>query len=200
MDKRWITLDKNSDEYREGVKKFVLNSKRHAMNPELIICPCAICRNLSPQTDDDLEIHLMRYGVDPDYDIWCAHGEEAGPSVEAVDGESSDQVYVDYELPEVHQMYKDAHFHFFYGAGSSRTVSTEEDYRKKVEAEVPLYPGCKKKHTKLLATLIFYKFKADNGLADSSFDELLEVIRETLPKVNTFPESLHRIKKILEKI
>ncbi|KAL6199775.1 hypothetical protein ACLB2K_029558 [Fragaria x ananassa] len=28
MDKRWITLDKNSDEYREGVKQFVLNSKR----------------------------------------------------------------------------------------------------------------------------------------------------------------------------
>ncbi|KAL6194567.1 hypothetical protein ACLB2K_035649 [Fragaria x ananassa] len=106
MDKRWITLDKNRDEYREGVKQFVLNSKRHARNPEMIICPCAICRNLSPQTDDDLEIHLMRYDVDPDYDIWCAHGEEAGPSVEVVDGESSDHIDVDYELPEVHQIIK----------------------------------------------------------------------------------------------
>ncbi|XP_004301411.1 PREDICTED: uncharacterized protein LOC101302366 [Fragaria vesca subsp. vesca] len=106
MDKRWITLDKNRDEYREGVKQFVLNFKRHARNPEMIICPCAICRNLSPQTDDDLEIHLMRYDVDPDYDIWCAHGEEAGPSVEVVDGESSYHIDVDYELPEVHQIIK----------------------------------------------------------------------------------------------
>ncbi|XP_004305626.1 PREDICTED: uncharacterized protein LOC101314976 [Fragaria vesca subsp. vesca] len=154
MDKRWITLDKNKDEYREGVKQFVLNFKRHARNPEMIICPCAICPNLSPQINDDLEIHLMRYGVDPNYDIWCAHGEEAGPSVEVVDGESSDHIDVDYELPEVHQMYKDAHFPFFDGAGSSRTVSTEEDYRKKMEeVEVPLYPGCKKKHTKLSATI-----------------------------------------------
>ncbi|KAL6141538.1 hypothetical protein ACLB2K_059826 [Fragaria x ananassa] len=141
----------------------------------------------------------MRYGIDPDYDIWCAHGEEAGPSVQVLVGESSDHIDVDYELPEVHQMYKDAHFPFFDGAGSSRTVSTEEDYKKKVEeAEVPLYPGCKKKHTKLSATLIFYKFKADNGLADSSFDELLEVIKDMLPEVNTFPESLHTIKKFLK--
>ncbi|KAL6176749.1 hypothetical protein ACLB2K_053382 [Fragaria x ananassa] len=100
-DKSWITLDKNSDEYREGVKQFVLNSKRYARNPEMIIFPCAIRRNLSPQTDDDLEIHLMRYDVDPDYDIWCAHGEDTGPSIQVVDNESSNHIDVDYELPKV---------------------------------------------------------------------------------------------------
>ncbi|XP_004298406.1 PREDICTED: uncharacterized protein LOC101297241 [Fragaria vesca subsp. vesca] len=143
----------------------------------MIICPCAICRNLSPQIDDDLEIHLMRYGVDPDYDIWCAHGEDAGPSTQVVDNESSDHIDVDYELPEF----------------------IEEEYKKKVEeAEVPLYPGCKKKYTKLSATLILYKFKADNGLATESFDELLEVFKDMLPDVNTFPESDYTIKKFLK--
>ncbi|KAL6213937.1 hypothetical protein ACLB2K_013376 [Fragaria x ananassa] len=79
-------------------------------------------------------------------------------------------------------MYKDAHYPFSDGAGSSNPVSIEEEYKKKVEeAEVPLYPGCKKKYTKLSATLILYKFKADNGLATEAFDELLEVFKDMLP-------------------
>ncbi|KAL6191593.1 hypothetical protein ACLB2K_037983 [Fragaria x ananassa] len=131
MDKSWIALDKNSDEYREGVKQFVLNSKRYARNPKMIICPCAICCNLGLQTDDDLEIHLMRHDVDPDYDIWCAHGEDTGPSIQVVDNESSNHIDVDYELPEVLQMYKDAHYPFSDGAGSSNLVSIEEEYKNK---------------------------------------------------------------------
>lgn len=198
MDKSWIKYKSNSAEYREGVRQFVLNSKRYARNPEMIICPCVICRNLSPQTDDDLVIHLMRYGVDPGYDIWCAHGEDASTSVQVEDCEMSDHFDVDYELPEVHQMYKDTCFPFSDGAGSSRTINIEEEYKKKVEeAEVPLFPGCKK-HTKLSATLVLYKFKAANGLANSAFDELLLEIKDMLPEVNNFPESLYTIKKFLK--
>ena len=55
-------------------------------------------------------------------------------------------------------------------------------------------------YTKLSATLILYKFKADNGLATEAFDELLEVFKDMLPDVNTFPESDYTIKKILERI
>ncbi|KAL6179855.1 hypothetical protein ACLB2K_046526 [Fragaria x ananassa] len=83
--------------------------------------------------------------------------------------------------------------------GSSNPVSIEEEYKKKVEeAEVPLYPGCKKKYTKLSATLILYKFKADNGLATEAFDELLEVFKDMLPDINIFPESNYTIKKFLK--
>ncbi|KAL6222307.1 hypothetical protein ACLB2K_005699 [Fragaria x ananassa] len=155
----------------------------------------------SPQIDDDLEIHLMRYGVDPDYDIWCAHGEDTSPSIQVVDNESSNHIDVDYGLPEVLQMYKDAHYPFSDGVGSSNPISIEEEYKKKVEeAEVPLYPGCKKKYTRLSATLILYKFKADNDLPTKTFDELLEVYKDMLPDVNIFPESDYTIKKILERI
>ncbi|KAK9943082.1 hypothetical protein M0R45_008703 [Rubus argutus] len=88
MDKSWLKSPKDSVEYREGVTRFILSSKKFARNPEMVICPCKVCRNLKPQTDDDLFIHLNKYGVDNEYTVWLAHGEQVSASTEVEDCDS----------------------------------------------------------------------------------------------------------------
>ncbi|KAK9902302.1 hypothetical protein M0R45_001762 [Rubus argutus] len=198
MDKSWLKSPKDSVEYREGVTRFILSSKKFARNPEMVICPCKVCRNLKPQTDDDLFIHLNKYGVDNEYTVWLAHGEQVSASTEVEDCDRSEHLDEDFEILELHQMYKDNYFPFTDVAGSSSVTNREDEYRKKVnEAEVPLYPGCTK-YTKISATLDMYKLKATFGLSNAAFDEFLKKFKDMLPDANSFPESLYTIKKFLK--
>ena len=52
-----------------------------------------------------------------------------------------------------------------------------------------LYPGCKKKYSKLSATLALLRFKAANGLSNKGFTKMLGLFQEILPKDNVLPRS-----------
>ncbi|XP_057803523.1 uncharacterized protein LOC131018837 [Salvia miltiorrhiza] len=64
------------------------------------------------------------------------------------------------------------------------------------DAEKPLYPGCSK-FTKLSATIKLYNLKAKHGWSDTSFNDLLKLIREMLTETNSMPFSLYDAKKTL---
>ena len=51
-----------------------------------------------------------------------------------------------------------------------------------------LYPDCKQGHKKLGTTLKLLQWKVSNGLSDKGFEELLKLIKNLLPEVNTLPE------------
>ena len=54
------------------------------------------------------------------------------------------------------------------------------------DAETPLYPGSTN-FTRLSAVLRLMNLKAKNGWTDKSFTELLELVKDMLPKGNTLP-------------
>ena len=46
------------------------------------------------------------------------------------------------------------------------------------DSKKELYPGCKKKYSKLSDTLVILRFKAPNGLSYKGFTELLDFSKE----------------------
>ena len=65
-----------------------------------------------------------------------------------------------------------------------KDLPTIDAYSKK-----ELYPGCKKKYSKLSATLTLLKFKAANGLSNKGFTEMLGLLKEILLEDNVLPRS-----------
>jgi len=80
------------------VRKFIENAKHYARNPDLVICPCKVCKNLCSQTDNMLYMHMLKHGFDPLYKVWILHGEQASTSTHVEDWEIPAQTK-DYEMP-----------------------------------------------------------------------------------------------------
>jgi hypothetical protein len=63
-----------------------------------------------------------------------------------------------------------------------------EKLRKLVaDMRTPLYPGCKGKWTKLLASLKLLQLKAAHHMTDRDFKEMLALIKDMLPEGNEIP-------------
>ncbi|KAK2420428.1 hypothetical protein QL285_031156 [Trifolium repens] len=75
MDRTWMSANRMSKEYRDGVKEFVRVAVAHAKDINKIICPCLKCcyKDVSA---DDLETHLIWHGIDKSYTCWTMHGEK----------------------------------------------------------------------------------------------------------------------------
>jgi hypothetical protein len=66
-----------------------------------------------------------------------------------------------------------------------------EDHKK------PLYPNCEDGNTKLGTTLEMLEWKAENGVSDKGFEQLLKIMKKKLPKDNELPDSTYGAKKVL---
>ncbi|XP_021822084.1 uncharacterized protein LOC110763563 isoform X4 [Prunus avium] len=77
MDKTWMSKDRMSKEYEDGVEQFIVFAISHASNPKLIKCPCQVCGNLMFETPKGIRDHMFIRGVDQSYKIWSWHGEVA---------------------------------------------------------------------------------------------------------------------------
>ncbi|KAE8818708.1 transposon protein, putative, CACTA, En/Spm sub-class [Hordeum vulgare] len=60
-----------------------------------------------------------------------------------------------------------------------------------------MYPGCKKKYSKLSATLALLRFRAANGLSNKGFTDLLGLVKEIILEDNVLPKSTNKEKKIV---
>ena len=174
-----------TQKYRDGVRRFIDDARKHARNQEKIICPCAKCKNLSSKTHEELYEDLIINGFDPLYKVWVLHGEPSTSVNESID------------TSKAYRMFQDSY------VGNENQPDYSErrdrpDFRKTYEqAELPLYSTCKS-HTKFSATMALYNHKAENGLSDKGFDELLQIIRSLLPTDNTLPDSLNTVKSFLK--
>src|SRR3989337_1382996 len=65
------------------------------------------------------------------------------------------------------------------------------------DSKKDLYPGCKKKHSKLSATLALLRFKAENSLSNKGFTELLGLFKDILLEDNVLPKSMNEAKKVV---
>ena len=58
-----------------------------------------------------------------------------------------------------------------------------------------MYPNCKADKKKLGTTLELLQWKAENGVSDKGFGNLLIMLKKMLPKNNELPESTYEAKK-----
>ena len=60
-----------------------------------------------------------------------------------------------------------------------------------------LYPNCKNGLKKLGSTLELLRWKAGSAILDSSFEKLLKMMKNMLPKHNVLPSSTYEAKKVV---
>nr|CAE01902.2 OSJNBa0059D20.14 [Oryza sativa Japonica Group] len=75
--------------------------------------------------------------------------------------------------------------------GAHKLDKMLEDHR------TSLYPGCEQGHKKLDTTLEFLQWKAQNGVSDKAFGDLLKLVKNILPEGNKLPETTYEAKKIV---
>ena len=79
--KEWMgEVNKVGGVHIKGVKDFVKYAKRNLKREE-ISCPCARCRNGKCLKGTEVELHLLKWGMQQDYMFWKFHGEKEFPYI-----------------------------------------------------------------------------------------------------------------------
>ncbi|KAM7503774.1 hypothetical protein LguiB_002678 [Lonicera macranthoides] len=79
--KEWMgERNRLSDVYVRGVREFT-KFVRKTSPCDLISCPCVQCRNGKLQPSEEMELHLIKWGMQENYTFWCFHGERQTPFV-----------------------------------------------------------------------------------------------------------------------
>lgn len=67
MDRKWMSVNRLSKEYKNGVQEFIKFVFRDAENTSKILCPCLDCCYSIRVSAAELEGHLVAYGIDRSY-------------------------------------------------------------------------------------------------------------------------------------
>ena len=92
MSRAWMYADRHSDEFIEGMRKFLLVAEANKRN-NFMCCPCRECRNEKDCSDKKtIHSHLFRYSFKSGYNVWTKHGER-GVIMEDNEEEENDDNY-----------------------------------------------------------------------------------------------------------
>ena len=94
MDKSWIRWSRKTDEYKEGLNKFLDFAIERQSIEGRIICPCCICRFKKWLTRAEAYDHLTRKQFPVEYTKWVWHGECNEPEASCSRGASSSTEHV----------------------------------------------------------------------------------------------------------
>lgn len=150
--------------------------------PEKMLCPCRECQNLSHQTIEAVYKHLVIEGMDPTYTIWFHHGEPT------TNGKQEEQ-----KMSNTYNLFSAEYMEG--GDVEPLEERRNEEFKESLEdAKTPLYPGCTK-YTKLSAFVALYKHKVVNRWSNKSFDGLLEMLHDMLPRDNVLLRLVYLVRK-----
>ncbi|MCL7046274.1 hypothetical protein MKW94_021153, partial [Papaver nudicaule] len=80
-DRGWMTEDRFSDLYREGVQFFIdFAYKNRLLDSPFCPCPCRLCRNKKSKSFAHVEHDLLVHGMLDSYFVWSLHGEKSTPA------------------------------------------------------------------------------------------------------------------------
>ncbi|XP_021727425.1 uncharacterized protein LOC110694556 [Chenopodium quinoa] len=149
-----------------------------------------MCHNFLHKRPDEILNHLSKWAFDKTYTRWIWHGEFRDIQ-DSGSGEKRDdvrEVHNNNEGDGLEDMLHAVEDQF--DNNPSMLESLLNDYEK------PLYEGCTK-YTRLSAILKLYNLKAGHGWTDTSFNVLLELVKDMLPKDNVLPIGTYEAKKTL---
>ena len=75
MDKSFITMQRTSSVYDQGVKTFIEFAFQHSSVNDMILCPCPTCGFSKRRTRAEVYDHLICKQFPKGYTIWFLHGE-----------------------------------------------------------------------------------------------------------------------------
>ncbi|XP_044947283.1 uncharacterized protein LOC123396399 [Hordeum vulgare subsp. vulgare] len=205
-----------SREFTTGLKDFLVVANANKQKG-FVICPCVDCKNQKGYSSSrEVHLHLLRHGFMPSYNCWTKHGER-GVIMEE-DEEGDDFIDESYLAHFGDTFMEDAEGE---GEGEGEEEARDEtvddlgrtiaDARRRCETKKErenldrmledhrksLYPGCDDGLKKLGCTLDLLKWKAQAGVADSAFENLLKMLKNMFPKNNELPASTYEAKKVV---
>ncbi|XP_021733290.1 uncharacterized protein LOC110700110 [Chenopodium quinoa] len=189
MDRSWISTSKPGDpQYEVGIREFINFAMKNAGDRSKLPCPCFKCHNFLYRLPDEILSHLSKTAFDRTYTIWKWHGETNEGTSTTAKGTHDDEGLNHNGGNRLEDMMRVAQDQF------NENPTTFE--RMLSDYEKPLYQGCKK-YTRLSVVLRLYNLKAGHGLTDSSFTDILELIKDMLPDENVLPRlcNVSRYKK-----
>ena len=183
MNKSWLSADRTSSKYDEGVNYFLEFASKHATHPNFLLCPCTKCGNLRCLDTNTVKDHLYIQGVMENYTSWVWHGERC-PSSTNEDAAMYDFDY--YDGPTFSKIIEDVYMEY--------EKKPDAFIRLLSDAEKPLFSGCRK-YMKLSSLVCLFNLKTKHGRSDNNFFELLFLLKDTLPDRNEIPPSMYEAKK-----
>ncbi|XP_024009936.1 uncharacterized protein LOC112085141 [Eutrema salsugineum] len=202
VEKAWVHLSRADPAYESGARHFV-QSVAAALGDcsDLMICPCIDCRNIVRQSGRVVVEHLVTRGMDEAYKIsrdWYHHGEVISESESETNfnHQWNDEIFGLYRAVEYFEEENDIK-DYFCEDDDGEDKREDEFYAKLADAATPLYPNCVA-DSKLSAIVKLFRLKTQNGWSDKSFNDLLETLKEMLPKDNVLHTSLYDVKKFFK--
>ncbi|GKC03878.1 hypothetical protein Tco_0995488 [Tanacetum coccineum] len=208
-DKSWLEKPRGSQEFYDGVQKFVAHCTPLVNSAGKIRCPCKRCRNILFKPIEWIGDHITDNGWDPLYTVWDKHGEPAPPTpppqatptppplMSDMTSLLDDLSYIPPNNEHNEPTQEDI------GETSNEpTQATRNEFEELYSsANEALYPGCDHV-TRLDFMAKFTYFKVKGKLTDSIFNEMLEWLQYALPesKGYKFPPSYYAIKKTFKTI
>ena len=212
--------DRRGSDFIAGVHKFLDVAQANQVD-NFIPCPCIDCRNLTEHSvRKTVQSHLLRRGFIPGYYCWSKHGERGVRQEDNEEEEDADEIYrrmspeeygdtaMEDNEEEGGGNEEEQHASDESDDGLGRVISDAKDQcytkREKLKLEAMLhdhrkllYPNCEDGSTKLGTTLELLKWKAEFGLCDKGFENLLKILKPKFPKDNELPETTYAAKQII---
>ncbi|XP_019267397.1 PREDICTED: uncharacterized protein LOC109244716 [Nicotiana attenuata] len=206
MDKSWIFIkNRTLPQYLNGVEQFLTFAFSNPNVGVRIQCPCIKCNNVLWKTREEVKTDLLRRGIDSTYDRWIYHGESDSSSDDGTNASVHSDIGNDdastFEM--LHDLYRgiptDSHEFDENNESSCEDPNAEAKifYRLLKDAEQKLYPDCEK-FSKLSFVMRLFQMKCLHGWSNTSFDSLLKLLSDVLPKGNVLPNSIYEVQKIIK--
>lgn len=207
INKSWITLrNRTCPEFLNGLNKFMKIAQIHANSEGKAYCPCIRCANSNRLLQElpTIYAHIHDRGFLQSYTTWVYHGEKY-PNASEIESIWASNTYTPTTNNDMFDVLEDV-----MAEQGTNEENVDEDESEGTcldpefdalfnELNTELYPGCSwMSSLNFLAKLMH--IKVINKWTNSSFDQLLELLKVTFPKENHVPPSHYEAKKKLRKI
>ncbi|GJN29342.1 hypothetical protein PR202_gb17563 [Eleusine coracana subsp. coracana] len=183
--------------YKQGVNSFLAFAFRNSVIGSKILCPCRKCVNSFWRDASEVREHLVCDGFLKGYRTWTLHGEASSSNVNHGNNdvpEITDEVSKDDDISE---------FLRDLACGLDDRGDMEDDgifetpnkniaaiHKLAADNSQELYPGCKK-YSKLCFLVRLLHIKLLRGWTDRSFNLLVDLLADALPKGSSLPKNFH---------
>ncbi|KMT09389.1 hypothetical protein BVRB_6g128710 isoform A [Beta vulgaris subsp. vulgaris] len=196
-----LTWPMKAAQYRLGVEGFMSYAIKTLTCDGKLRCPCMKCVNHKLLSPDDVNLHLLHFGMMHNYTIWIFHGEKVDP---VPISSPSEPMVEDEILPytDMRQLVHDTYGH----RGDDPNISENGDqsthgqnkeaqdfYTLLNDADTELWPGCEL--TKLSFLVLLFHIKSTNKWTNKSFNDLLGFCQLAIPNSANLPKSFAEAKK-----
>ncbi|KAL2921805.1 Ectonucleotide pyrophosphatase/phosphodiesterase family member 6 [Bienertia sinuspersici] len=203
MIKENLTFPIKAPHYRVGVDGFMSYANSSLTRDGRLRCPCVKCVNNKLLNLDDVNYHLLQYGIMRNYSTWVFHGE----NVDQVSTSPSTEPMVEKETMthmDMRQLVHDAFGHSDDDSSIGRSMDegipgpnkeAQRFYSLLKDAKQELWPGCEL--TILSMLVLLFHIKSTNKRNNKSFNDLLQILVRAILNGEICQCHLQRLKKSL---